>query len=590
MANVKISDLPAATSLSSSNIFPLVQSSITKQGALSLLPFLWDLGVDVKNVPYSASGNNTADDATAINTADAVNANGGSTYFPRGRYVVGSTISKGAMSNWQGIPGVNPGTQTTDYGSVIVLGFNGAAVTMPTPGTTVYSNYTGFRGISFNSPGIATYASGTGISSNGNVREVVVENANFNGFLQAIVGSWGELYVNRIFAQNCKWGLFSTGLSDSWLTNCHLGSGLSAPSGCSGGSGAFLSGASNITSRGMRYQVQLGGYGLQLRASDKVRSVEDYFDQNESGGIEITNCNQVDLIGAEIFDNGTTSANAHGLLIQAVSDTLTADASTDEITLTSANGASYFSALHTIVQFSNSGGALPTGLSSSTEYYLIAGSGTGKFKVAASYADAVAGTAIDITGAGLGTNSILGVCRDIRVSGGAIYDRNTGTASEKQDVGIKILKTALNGAAAPIIKNITLNGVDLSRVATPVQYTSHVDAGLYITKCPGIREDALAASSDATFRVGENAKNTLFNSVFGADVNITLSQDGAYGGAAFNISRGTSATGAFNLVIKNSAGTTLTSVAADATNVQMVRVVYFAGGTLQWALAKSAGF
>lgn len=60
------------------------------------------------------------------------------------------------------------------------------------------------------------------------------------------------------------------------------------------------------------------------------------------------------------------------------------------------------------VQFSNSGGALPTGLSASTDYYIIRLT-SGVFRIAATYADATATTAVyvDLTGAGSGTQTVL---------------------------------------------------------------------------------------------------------------------------------------------------------------------------------------
>lgn len=64
---------------------------------------------------------------------------------------------------------------------------------------------------------------------------------------------------------------------------------------------------------------------------------------------------------------------------------------------------------------SNSGGALPTGLVAGTHYWAIV-TGVNTFKVALSYALALAGTAVDITGAGSGTQTII---RPDAVVGGA---------------------------------------------------------------------------------------------------------------------------------------------------------------------------
>lgn len=58
-----------------------------------------------------------------------------------------------------------------------------------------------------------------------------------------------------------------------------------------------------------------------------------------------------------------------------------------------------------VVQVSNSGGALPTGLSAGTNYYVTRIDGD-TFYLATTLANALAGTKIDITGAGSGTHTI----------------------------------------------------------------------------------------------------------------------------------------------------------------------------------------
>lgn len=57
------------------------------------------------------------------------------------------------------------------------------------------------------------------------------------------------------------------------------------------------------------------------------------------------------------------------------------------------------------VRFTNSGGALPTGLSAGTDYWLIRVSAT-TARVATTYANAIAGTAIAFTDAGTGTHTV----------------------------------------------------------------------------------------------------------------------------------------------------------------------------------------
>lgn len=84
----------------------------------------------------------------------------------------------------------------------------------------------------------------------------------------------------------------------------------------------------------------------------------------------------------------------------APSSAVTADAGTDILTATS----TVLTTTGTRVQFSSTD-TLPTGLSANTDYWLIFQSTT-TFKVASSLANALAGTAIDITAAGSGTHTM----------------------------------------------------------------------------------------------------------------------------------------------------------------------------------------
>lgn len=84
--------------------------------------------------------------------------------------------------------------------------------------------------------------------------------------------------------------------------------------------------------------------------------------------------------------------------------TFTADSATDEVDKGSAHSLETGDGPFTLT---NSGGALPGGLATGTNYWFIsAGANTGKF--ASSPENAYAGTAIDITSAGTGTHTIQG--------------------------------------------------------------------------------------------------------------------------------------------------------------------------------------
>ena len=127
--------------------------------------------------------------------------------------------------------------------------------------------------------------------------------------------------------------------------------------------------------------------------------------QNPALAIRDYLVNRLGVAAAEI--NDTTVSAAANVCDEQVSvtnttQTFTASASTDVLTLTTnldnlRRG--------NVVRVSNSGGALPTGLSAGTDYYVIPVSELG-LKLATSYANALAGTAIDITGAGSGTQTL----------------------------------------------------------------------------------------------------------------------------------------------------------------------------------------
>lgn len=95
-------------------------------------------------------------------------------------------------------------------------------------------------------------------------------------------------------------------------------------------------------------------------------------------------------------------AQSGGNNIYGYTSTFTADASTDNLTMATGVPTTYFA-----VTFSNSGGALPTGLSAGTIYYLASAGTT--TKVATTIQNLYAGTYVNITANGSGTNTATGV-------------------------------------------------------------------------------------------------------------------------------------------------------------------------------------
>lgn len=125
---------------------------------------------------------------------------------------------------------------------------------------------------------------------------------------------------------------------------------------------------------------------------------------------------------------------------------------------------------YTQVRFTNSGGALPTGLSTSTDYWLVRVSAT-TARVATSLANAVAGTVIAFTDAGTGTHTMtvqiprytdgtgVRAFLEVRATAGATghnlsysYTNQAGTASRTNPVTVAC-------TASAIVPHITHSGV-----------------------------------------------------------------------------------------------------------------------------------
>lgn len=103
-----------------------------------------------------------------------------------------------------------------------------------------------------------------------------------------------------------------------------------------------------------------------------------------------------------------------------VAATFTADAATDIMT---AAASGFTTGLKG--QASNSGGALPTGLSGSTDYFVIVVTAN-TFKLATSLANALAGTAINITTNGTGTQTFT----PTSIAGGTVKLQKSNTPTD----------------------------------------------------------------------------------------------------------------------------------------------------------------
>lgn len=112
----------------------------------------------------------------------------------------------------------------------------------------------------------------------------------------------------------------------------------------------------------------------------------------------------IDVVGFYRVTSVTTTTAQSTTNTLGYGDTFTADASTDVLTFTSTANIPSNILTGTRVQVSTTT-TLPSGLSAATNYYYIRVSDS-TCKLATSYANAIAGTAIDITTAGTGTHTM----------------------------------------------------------------------------------------------------------------------------------------------------------------------------------------
>ncbi len=119
---------------------------------------------------------------------------------------------------------------------------------------------------------------------------------------------------------------------------------------------------------------------------------------------------------------------AHG-----IGDTVFTAAVNDELTIAAGHKLN----LGDAVQVSNVGGALPTGLAATTTYFAITSDALGstKFKLATTRALALAGTPIDITGAGTGVQTVTTVAT---VGNGSALVEAGGTVYLDGALGAKV--------------------------------------------------------------------------------------------------------------------------------------------------------
>jgi hypothetical protein len=145
------------------------------------------------------------------------------------------------------------------------------------------------------------------------------------------------------------------------------------------------------------------------------------------------------------------ASNYYDLSLQIKGQTFTATAATDVC-----NAVAHSLLTGDAVQATNAGGGLPTGLSAGVTYYVIRVDAD-NFKLATTPANATAGTAIDITGAGTGTQTVCkvlamwslktgnnGTLTDLVFASGTLQPNPTGTSGQQLNVVLTKFGTGAN--------------------------------------------------------------------------------------------------------------------------------------------------
>jgi hypothetical protein len=121
------------------------------------------------------------------------------------------------------------------------------------------------------------------------------------------------------------------------------------------------------------------------------------------------------------------------------------------------------------MQWTNSGGSLPTGVSAATDYYVIRRS-SGSFALATSRANAFAGTAVDITAAGSGTHTYhLDRIRHLVIGPASLYSNSLGNHGVSFWFPMFIPKNAAIAAKAQRSSGTTNIGVQVKLDQQPTK-------------------------------------------------------------------------------------------------------------------------
>ena len=269
---------------------------------------------------WGAVGDGVADDRNAIQAV--IDSAPISCYFPSGKYLVNSQLNILATTRSLRCFGDAPATLTNDLNQTaeLILGFDG--IMFDVVGTT---NHLGieFTNIRFDGDATNNLTSGTCFKFTGGPRRILLDHCYIEDFrtfgLDCV--SVGGMVINECQIFNNGINLNGDGLADSFVYGGQTGSGA-------GGGAPWVS--DNISIQGSSGNTHFiahrpnfsAGIGVKIGGNaTRISFVGGICDQNLLGGFSLEDqCTAITISGMDIFENGTTTVNKPGILINTSQD------------------------------------------------------------------------------------------------------------------------------------------------------------------------------------------------------------------------------------------------------------------------------
>lgn len=264
------------------------------------------------------------------------------------------------------------------------------------------------------------------------------------------------------------------------------------------------------------------------------------FGDATAGTVTLTLPSVIDQSGSPAYSSKKTDSSANAVTVLPANATFTSD-STTEICLLANNG---FDQTGIPVQLSNSGGALPTPFVAATTYFTIYVNPR-QIKLATTLANAKAGTAINITGNGTGTQTMWQLIDDAQnkstttqyigysfVVDDAMMWRTQSLSATGSVTSVSV--TTANGVSGTVATptttpaiSLTLGAITPTSVSTGALTSSALTAGrVAFAGTAGLLSDSSNLLWDNT-NVKLTAQNTAGKTITAADTLYQLTRSGA---------------------------------------------------------------